>query len=118
MSFSLRRCSATRNGTLAAIFVVLPVAMRRLDVLSLFPFVSPAEEDHELFAECAAVDPVSRPVIDAELEHALPHRLPVAAKADAQSIDSRQNTHARRSIAKRSAAQRSDPFTERTAPVS
>jgi hypothetical protein len=66
-----------------------------LDVALLFPFVAAAEQDYKLIAMRSAINPVSGAVVDAQLEDALPYRFPVAAKADAQSIDSRQYARTR-----------------------
>jgi len=64
-----------------------------LDITFLSAFVATAQEDHELIAILCAVDPVPRSMIDPQLEDAMSYRLPVAAKANAQPIDSCQ--HAR-----------------------
>jgi hypothetical protein len=68
--------------------------MRCLDVLCLFPFVAAAEKNHDPVAMRGAANPVARPVIDSQLEYALPDRLPVAAQAGAKSIDPRQHAFA------------------------
>src|SRR5690554_8195090 len=88
MSASSRRYVLALKALLAAAgFVVLPVLICGLDVSLLGPLVAPAEQQHQAGSILSAVNAISGPVIDTQLEDSVAYGFPVAAQSSADAVE-------------------------------